>query len=99
MSGHAARDYWEDWGLVLLVASFLIGPATAALDLLIGYAAVKPACRNDTAAALRLLSFVAFGVTLIGAGIGYRCLTRLRGAVDDGGRIVDRSYFAARRHP
>ncbi len=96
MSGDVARDYWDDWGLVLLNAAMGLGPLAVSLDLLVGYALVKPLCASGQPYLLRTISLAALLTAAAGAFIGWRCLYRLVGrAHDDGGRVIDRSYFVA----
>jgi hypothetical protein len=95
MGGHAARDYWEDRGLLLLWFSFLAAPVAWALDELISYALVKPACFADAPYTLTAVNGAALALVIGGALIGRACLNRTQGALDDGGRQVDRSYFIA----
>ena len=96
MNSDVARDYWDDWGLVLLWTSMFLGPLAVSLDLAAGYALVKPLCANGDPQMLPVLSGAAFVMTLIGTAIGRSCFARLRRtAVDDGGRVIDRSYFIA----
>jgi hypothetical protein len=96
MRTDVARDYWDDWGLALLWTSMLLGPLAVSLDLLVGYALVKPLCASGDAERLRLISFAALSLTVIGIVVGASCYARLRQtAVDDGGRVIDRSYFMA----
>jgi hypothetical protein len=96
MRSDVARDYWDDWGLALLWTSMLLGPFAVALDLLVGYALVKPLCAADNREMLPVLSGAMFVLTVVGASIGVSCFLRLRRtAVDDGGRVIDRSYFTA----
>ena len=96
MRGDVARDYWDDRGLGLLWTSMLLGPLAVALDLLVGYALVKPLCAADNREMLPVLSGAMVVLTVIGLAIGVSCFTRLRHtAVDEGGRVIDRSYFMA----
>jgi hypothetical protein len=96
MRTDVARDYWDDWGLALLWTSMLLGPLAVSLDLLVGYALVKPLCASGDPERLRLISFAALSLTVIGIVVGASCFARLRQtAVDDGGRVIDRSYFMA----
>jgi hypothetical protein len=95
MGGHAARDYWEERGLVLLWFSVLAAPAAWALDQLISYALVKPVCFADATFALTAVNGAALLLAIAGALVGRHCLRRAHGAVDAGGRMVDRSYFMA----
>lgn len=94
MSSEVAREYWDDWGLVLLWMSVLLGPLAVSFDLGAGYALVKPLCAGARPDLLRLVSAAALALTAIGTIIGSVCWSRLRQtAIDDGGRVIDRSYF------
>ena len=96
MGGHEARDYWEDWGLVLLWTSMLSGPLAFALNLQVGYALVKWACSRNQTFVLPIVAAVTFALAVWGAWLGWSCLVKLRPSADElGGRIVDRSYFLA----
>jgi hypothetical protein len=96
MAGHEARDYWEDWGLVLLWTSMLAGPAAWELNLQVGYALVKWACSREQEFLLTLVAALTFGITMFGAYLGWSCLAKVRETADErGGTIVDRSYFMA----
>jgi hypothetical protein len=105
--GHAARDYWEDKGLMLLWFSVLSAPTAWAIDQLTSYALVKPVCFADATFTLTAISMAAMALVIAGGLVGRACLNRLRpdvldgsaqpagAATDDGGRRVDRSYFLA----
>ena len=95
MGGHEARDYWEDWGLVLLWTSMLAGPLAFALNLQVGYALVKWACSREQHFVLPLVAVLALALTGWGAWLGWSCLAQLRAANEQGGSHVDRSYFMA----
>ena len=96
MSGHEARGYWDDWGLVLLWTSFLAGPLAFALNLQVGYALVKWACDREQTFVLPLVAACTFGLAAAGAWVGWLCLLKVRDRADEqGGRIIDRSYFLA----
>ena len=96
MSGGEARGYWDDWGLVLLWTSALTGPIAWGLNLQVGYALVKWACSREQTFVLVVLSAATFALALAGAWLGWSCLQRLRDVADEqGGRVVDRSYFLA----
>ena len=96
MSGGEARDYWDDWGLVLLVGSFLTGPLAWGLNLQVGYALVKWACSRQQTSVLVLVAGCTFALALAGAWVAWRCLTQIRDRADaQGGRVIDRSYFLA----
>ena len=96
MAGREAQDYWEDRGLVLLWASMLSGPVAFALNLQIGYALVKWACSREQEFLLPLVAVLALALTGWGAWLGWQCLVKVReSANEEGGRVVDRSYFMA----
>ena len=96
MGGHEARDYWEDWGLVLLWTSMLAGPLAFALNLQVGYALVKWACSREQEFLLVVVALLAVATAAGGAWLGWSCLVKVRdGANEQGGRLVDRSYFMA----
>ena len=91
-----SRDYWDDWGAVLLWTTVLSGPAAWALNELIGYALVKPVCANGHRLILTLISGGAFALALFGLWIGWWCFAQVRDAAnEEGGRTIDRSYFMA----
>ena len=93
---YPARSYWEGGGLVALIAGFLAGPAAWGLSLMANYSLVKPACAAGSTVVLTAISISALAVTCAGAAISWRCWLKLRGVgTTGGGRIVDRSYFAA----
>lgn len=97
MGGHAANDYWEDWGLVLLWTSMLAGPVAWGLNLQVGYALVKWACRTQQILPLVLVAAATFALAIWGAWLGWRCLRTSRdGASPEGGGYADRSAFMAR---
>jgi hypothetical protein len=96
VGGHEARDYWEDWGLLLLWTSMLAGPLAFAINLQIGYALVKWACSREQTFLLPLVSVLALALTAWGAWLGWTCLVKVRAAAnEEGGRLIDRSYFMA----
>lgn len=96
MDGHEARDYWEDWGLVLLWTSMLSGPVAFAVNLQVGYALVKWACSREQTFLLPLVALMALALTGLGAWLGWSCLVKVREAADEeGGSVIDRSYFMA----
>jgi len=96
MGGHEAREYWEDWGLVLLWIAALGGPLAFALNLQIGYALVKWACSREQTFLLTLVAAVTFAGAVAAAAVGWSCLVKVRDAADEqGGRLIDRSYFMA----
>jgi hypothetical protein len=90
------RDYWDNWGLALLWTSLALGPTAVSIDLGAGYALVKPLCGSGHPEMLRLISLAALILTAIGTAVGVSCFTRLRRtAIEDGGRVIDRSFFTA----
>jgi hypothetical protein len=96
MDGHEAREYWDDWGLVLLWTSMLSGPLAFGLNLQIGYALVKWACSRDQTFVLSLVAGITLTGALAGAWLGWFCLVKVRDAAEEeGGRLIDRSYFMA----
>jgi len=95
MGGHEARDYWEDWGLVLLWVGLLSGPIAWFFDQGLAYVAVKPVCAGGAADVLTAITVVALALVAGGGWTAWRCLAQLRGAAEDGRRLVDRSYFMA----
>ena len=95
MGGHAARTYWEDKGLALLVFAFLAPPAAWALDQLISYALVKPVCAADARLVLTAVNGAAFLLVIAGGVTAWSCMTKARDGAEDGPRQVDRSYFMA----
>ena len=97
VTGHdAAWPYWDDIGLVKLLAGVFIGPAGWLLNLQINYSLVKWACASGNAQVLPILSAAALALIGCGLWVSWRCFTRLRDQADPrGGRVVDRSYFLA----
>jgi hypothetical protein len=95
MSRQQARDYWDDWGLVRLWASMLAGPAAFGLDLQAGYSLVKWACGREATFVLTLIAAACLGITLWGAAVARTSLRQTRAAAEDGGTVLDRSYFMA----
>jgi hypothetical protein len=95
MSAYEARDYWDDWGLLLLWGSVLSGAAAWALNQLIGYALVKPSCAAGGPEMLLAVSGVTLAIALGGAWVAWSCLRKLRDADPTGGSRVDRSHLMA----
>jgi hypothetical protein len=95
MGGHEARDYWEHWGLVFLWVALLSGPVAWFFDQGLSYIVVKPVCASGGANLLTVITLVALAIVAAGGWTGWRCLAQLRGATEDGPRLVDRSYFMA----
>ena len=88
-------DYWEQAGLALLWFAMLAGPAAVALNMGAGYALVKWACAGGHGQILTAIALATLALALAGAWVGWSCRERLRGANEQGGLIVDRSYFVA----
>jgi len=89
------HDYWEQEGLALLWFAMLAGPAAVALNMGAGYALVKWACGGAHANVLTAIALATLLLAFAGAWVGWTSRARLRGANEQGGRIVDRSYFIA----
>lgn len=90
-----SNAYWEERGLALLGFAVLSGPTALALNMFAGYALVKWACASGHTFVLTTITAVMLGLALTGAWVGWTCRDRLRGANEEGARIIDRSYFAA----
>jgi hypothetical protein len=96
MGGHEAGTYWEDAGLMLLVAGFIAGPLAWFLDLQISYAMIKWTCEHDRGWMLMLVSAGSLSLLALGTSFSWSCWTKLRrDAAEDGARMIDRSYFLA----
>jgi hypothetical protein len=95
MHQSAGHEYWEGRGLVLLWAAMLAGPLAWTIDQGLGYASVKPSCAAGTVWPLLLYTAVALGIVTAGGWAAWWCLHQLRHANEDGGLVVDRSYFMA----
>ena len=94
--GEVARPYWDDVGLVKLLAGMFIGPAAWALNLEINYSLVKWTCASGNSEVLPILSAAALALVAGGLGLSWWCFSRLRQqAAVQGGRVVDRSHFLA----
>lgn len=92
---HEPHGYWEQTGLALLWFAVLAGPTAVATNMFAGYALTKWACASGHTFVLTAIALVMLMVALSGAWVGWNCRQRLLDATDDGGRIIDRSYFAA----
>ena len=97
MAGHeAAKHYWDDVGLLLLIGGVLIPPFAWLLEMQISYAMVKWACENDRRGLLLAMPAGSLALVALAAAMSWSCLTKVRRHADeDGGRIEDRSYFLA----
>ena len=97
MGGDEARDYWEDAGLVRLVAGVLLPVAAWALDVQTSYALVKWSCATGVRGPLLMVPAFSLGLVAWAAVLSWGCWRRLREErpEDDGSRLVDRSYFLA----
>ena len=91
----ARRSYWEGRGLLWLWASMLAGPFAWVFDQGLSYPSVKPSCFNASEAPLLVIAALSLAIAAAGASIGWWCLQQVRDGRDDGGRVVDRSYFMA----
>jgi hypothetical protein len=95
VGGHEAHSYWEDWGLVLLLAAFFMAPAAWFLDQGLSYALMKWVCATGYTTVLTAISAATLAMALGGGWLGWSLLGRARGGRDDGGAQVDRSQFMA----
>lgn len=96
MGGHEARDYWEDAGLMRLLAGLLLPMLAWAIDLQASYALVKWVCATSWYAAIWLVPLGSLSMVAIAAWQSWACWQRLRGDADlEGSRLQDRSYFLA----
>jgi hypothetical protein len=96
MQDSAATSYWDAKGLMLLWISFFAGPVAWILNQGVGYAVVKPVCSRADVSVLWVIGACAFILASLGAWTAARCLLLVRDeAKDQGGRVMDRSYFVA----
>jgi hypothetical protein len=96
MGGHAARDDWEDIGLVKLLGGFLLAPFAWLLDLQVSYAAVKWACAADHREVLYLFPLGSLSLIALATRMSWSCWRMVRGhANEKGASMEDRSYFLA----
>lgn len=95
-NGYEARAYWDGRGLALLWTAVLLGPAALALDIGVGYALVKWVCAGGSAAVLFAVWATALMMTGAGTALGWRLTGQARNAREDGGSVLDRSYFGAK---
>jgi hypothetical protein len=89
------RGYWEQAGLALLWYALLAGPAAVALNQFSGYVLVKWVCASGHKNVLTAISLMTLLLAATGAWAGWTCRDRLRDANEQGGRVIDRSYFVA----
>jgi hypothetical protein len=74
----------------------LAGPVAFALNLQVGYALVKWACSREQGFLLVLVALLSVATATWGAWLGWSCLVTVREAANEqGGRLIDRSYFMA----
>jgi hypothetical protein len=73
----------------------MAGPTAALLDIGAGYALVRWTCATGHKEVLTAISLMTLALTMAGAWTAWICRERLRDANDQGGRIIDRSYFTA----
>jgi hypothetical protein len=96
MGGHAARSYWEDIGLVMLVAGVLLGPLAWFLDLQVCYAMVKWACEHHRRPLILAVPIGSLALVAIATWMSWSSWTKLRRTADEqGAHMEDRSYFLA----
>ena len=96
MTGSHPLDYGERKRLGLLAAAFLAGPLAWSINQGLGYAVIKPVCADRATYVLWLIALGTFALAATGVLGGWHCLRAAgAGAVEDGGRAVDRSYFLA----
>ena len=91
----AAHAYRDHRGMGRLWLGLAAGPVAWSLDLLIGYALVKPACHADARFAIVAVSAAAFVGAAAGCWLSWRSLQQLRNAAAEGGRYADRSRMLA----
>ena len=90
-----AREYWDDRGLVQLMAALFAGPVAAALHLQVSYALVKWTCATGGTGLLIAVAAVACIVSLAGAWLGWSLMGRMPQVSEAGACRVDRSFFIA----
>jgi uncharacterized membrane protein len=96
MGSHEARDYWEDVGLMRLMAGLLLPMLAWAIDLQASYALVKWVCATQWYAALWLVPLGSLSLVAFAAWQSWTCWQKVRhDANPTGGRLQDRSYFLA----
>jgi hypothetical protein len=90
-----ADRYWDRRGLALLWSAVFLAPAALALNIGVGYAAVKLTCASGNGAILVFIWAAALAMSAAGLALGWRLMGLARPARVDGGSVVDRSYFVA----
>jgi hypothetical protein len=95
-TGSDAAPYWDGRGLALLWSAVLLGPAALAINIGVGYPLVKWACMGGNPVVLVAVWVGALSMAIVGLALGARLLRQARGAREDGGSVVDRSYFGAK---
>ena len=90
-----ARGYWGERGAALLWLSVVSGPAAWALNQLIGYALVKPACSASAGPALAIVNAGALIIVGLGAWSAWTALRQLRAADEEAAVPEGRSHFMA----
>lgn len=91
-----ATHYWDDAGLMKLIAALVLAPFAWLLDLQVSYAMVKWACEHDQRVLLLLIPIGSLALVALAAWLSGSSWTELRRqAREDGGQIEDRSYFLA----
>jgi len=96
MGARPARHYWEDVGLVKLLAGFLLAPFAWLVDLEVSYVTVKWACANDARGVLFLIPVASLALVAFAGWLSWSCWRTLRADANlQGGRMEDRSYFLA----
>jgi hypothetical protein len=89
------HGYWDERGATLLWLAVLSGPAAWALNQLIAYSLVKPACTASSGPALTLIHAGALVIVGLGAWTAWSSLARLRGTDEEAALPEARSYFMA----
>lgn len=96
MGGHEARHYWEDIGLIKLMAGLLLPMVAWTLDLQASYAIVKWACATGAHVVLWLVPLGSLSLVAVAGWLSWSCWQQLHAGADpEGGRLEDRSYFLA----
>jgi hypothetical protein len=95
MGSHEARSYWEDRGLVLLLAALFLAPASWFFDQGVGYVLTKWVCATGYKTVLTATAATALAMALGGGWLGWSLLAQASEGRDDGPAQVDRSRFLA----